>query len=233
MSEPIDFERAQFATPDASAIVCQACQRRPDAPYFALNGHSICAACLEQARAAQKGSFLLALLFGTVAGAVSALVYYGIRELSGYDLALITILLGSAVGIGVRRGAGGRANVIYRLMAVTLAWLAMTSTYIPAVAEAYRAQAAAEEAAAPEESTGDSAPDLTPEEKAAIRTATVWITSTVWALLLPVVFVTEGELIGLIIFGVGLWEAWSRSGAPPFTVAGPFSAAAPPTPASS
>lgn len=220
---PPDFERAQFDDPSTVAILCRLCQVAPAGSYFSLNGQTLCPPCLERVHAAQKrSSFLKALALGIAAGAVGAVIYYGIRLATGYDLALITVVLGSIVGVAVRRGAGGSQSVVYRLMAVGLAWTAMSSTYIPLLAPML-AESVAE--AGKSDAAGDPASGLDPADRETAGLVTqvvVWGASAVLSLAIPFLFVTEMEILGLIIFGVGLWEAWRRSAAPPFVVTGPF-----------
>jgi uncharacterized membrane protein YtjA (UPF0391 family) len=205
MSEPanpgeLDLERAQFDQPVHAEIACQLCRRPPGASYFSLNGNPICARCLAQQRAGQRSSLVTALVLGTAAGALGAAVYYGIRALTGYDLALITIVLGIMVGLAVRRGAGGSASVLYRVLAVALTWIAMCSTYVPMIAAGM--------------ARGDDGPGLTG--------AALWIASIVFSLAMPLFMVSEMEVLGLIIFAFGLWEAWRLSAPRSFLVEGPF-----------
>jgi hypothetical protein len=225
MSET-DFERAQFDDPRSSTIVCRLCDSAPGASYYSLNGHNVCPTCLDGARAGQKkSSFLKALALGIAAGAVGAVVYYGIRLATGYDLALITILLGSIVGVAVRRGAGGSQSALYRVMAVAIAWIAMSSTYVPLLADALNESVSKEEQGAAPGEAGAAEDPATPEDTARARSVIVWGVSAVLSLGVPLLFVMELEVLGLIIFGVGLWEAWRRSAAPPFVVTGPFGVA--------
>jgi hypothetical protein len=134
-------------------------------------------------------------------------VYYGIRALTGYDLALITIVLGIIVGLAVRRGAGGSPSPIYRVMAVALTWTAMCSTYAPMVAEGM----------GPDGSDGG--PGLTGPA--------LWIASVLFSLAVPFFMIREVEVLGIIIFAFGLWEAWRLSAPRPFLVEGPFVLAQP------
>lgn len=194
VDEPLDFQRAQFDAPPP-AQACTRCNQPLTASYFSVNGQGVCAACLERAKRAQQSSFPKALVLGTAAGAVGALVYYAIRTLSGYDLALITILIGIAVGIGVRMGAGGSRSVGYRVLAVALTWFAMCSTYVPAI--------------------------LGTEGEGAASPLAVVI-ALVFSLIAPFFMIAQGEILGILIFAFGLWEAYRLSAPRPFIVEGPF-----------
>jgi len=199
-SGELDLERAQFDQPVHAEISCQLCRRPPGTTYFSLNGHPICASCLAQQRVGQGSSFFKALVLGSLAGALGAAVYYGIRALTGYDLALITIVLGILVGLAVRRGAGSSTSPLYRVMAVALTWTAMCSTYAPMVAAGM-------------------GPD---GDGAGLTGAALWIASLLFSLAVPFFMVRELEVLGIIIFAFGLWEAWRLSAPRPFLVEGPF-----------
>ena len=89
--------------------------------------------------------------------------------MTGYDLALITIVVGIAVGIGVRMGAGGSKSVGYRVLAVALTWIAMCSTYVPTI--------------------------LGSIEEGAERHSPVAIAvALLFSLVTPLFFITEGEI---------------------------------------
>ena len=192
--EPLDFQRAQFDAPPP-AQACTRCNQPITASYFSVNGQGVCAACLEQAKRGQQSSLLKALLLGAAAGTVGALVYYAIRTLSGYDLALITILIGIAVGLGVRMGAGGSRSIGYRVLAVALTWIAMCSTYVPAILGSDGEWTAAPLAI---------------------------LIAFVFSLIAPFFMIAQGEILGILIFAFGLWEAYRLSAPRPFVVEGPF-----------
>jgi hypothetical protein len=199
----IDFTHAQYEAPAEAA--CAVCKQPFTAAYYSVNGHGVCERCLATLRASQRGSFFKALGLGTAAGAVGAAVYYAIRSATGYDLALITIVVGIIVGIGVRRGAGGSQSAVYRAMAVGITWVAMCSTYIPDVLKGFR------------------------EDGSQIGAIQV-IFAAVLSLGVPYFMIKGAEVLGLIIFAVGIWEAWRRSAPPTFQVAGPFQLAPSATP---
>lgn len=198
----IDFDHAQFDAP--VTVACGVCKQAFAGEYYSVNGHGVCAQCLTQLRAAQSSSFFKALGLGIAAGVVGALVYYAIRSLTGYDLALITIVVGIAVGIAVRRGAGGSRSWVYRALAVGITWVAMCATYVPEVLKGLN-------------------PDGSPTHAGHV------IFAAVLAQIVPFLLIAEGQVLGVLIFAFGIWEAWRRSAAAPFVVEGPFQPAAAPT----
>lgn len=223
----IDFEQAEY-TEAPGMPDCGGCGKPLQAAYYSVNGAATCAGCLQEVQAAQQGSFFKALGLGLVAGAVGALIYYGIREISGYDLALITIGLGIVVGIAVRKGAGAKQSVMYRLMAVALAWTAMCATYVPQLAREFDAPDIAEDASEVEVEAA-----LAEAANQGVSSA-AYLTATVLAMGVPFFLIANMELLAILIFGFGLWEAWRLSAPQPFVVEGPFEPAQaqpPPQPA--
>lgn len=198
--EPLDFERAAFDQQAAPALACQLCKQPLRATYYSVNGHGMCTTCLQQLRDRQRGSFWKALALGSVAGAAGAAIYYGIRTATGYDIGLVTIVVGIGVGMAVRMGAGNSQSRFYRVLAVALAYVAMCSTRIPALLKGV-----------------DGSPEAGQVLVAALLSLTI-----------PFYLVMEAEVLSLLIFGFGLWEAFRLSAPRAFEVAGPFEAALPP-----
>ncbi len=194
--EALDFQRAQFDAPPP-ALACQRCKQPLTGSYFSVNGQGVCASCLELAKREQKSSLPKAVLLGTAAGAVGALAYYAIRTLTGFDLALITIVIGIVVGLGVRMGAGGSQSVGYRVLSVALTWIAMCSTYVPVILGSL-------------------------DENAASHSPGAVAIALMFSLVTPFFFIAEGEILAILIFGFGIWEAYRLSAPRPFIVEGPF-----------
>jgi hypothetical protein len=190
----LDFERANFDAPEATNRICNVCGAPISDVYFTHGSTTICPGC--QTSYAQKlgdSSFPTALGYGSLAAAAGALAWYGIRTLTGYELGIIAIGVGIAVGIAVRKGAGPSTSVGYRLLAIALAYLSIVSTYIPMIAD-----------------------DIG-------HTAGAYIFAAGVSLLIPYFLATGGQIMGLIIIAIGLWEAWQRSAPRPGdVVTGPF-----------
>jgi hypothetical protein len=219
--EGLDLERAEYEGGEPAALACRSCQKVLES-YHSLNGQPICEACLATARKVGEGSLLKALGLGLMAGAVGALGYYVIRELTGYDLALVTIVVGIMVGIAVRKGAGFRNNAFYRVLAVGLTYVAMCSTYVPMVAQGIVGDGSgdAAESAAKDDAEDARAPRPAPNQ------ALVIVVASAISLAVPFFLIKEVEVLALLIFGFGLWEAWRLSAPAPFVVEGPFEARA-------
>ena len=203
-ADELDFDNAQFADGAAGALACTTCNTAIDGVYHSVNGASVCTPCRDSHVASMQGSFLTALLLGSAAGVVGAGVYYGITVWLEVNLALLTIGIGYIVALGVRTGAGARPGLVYRIMAVGLAWAAMASVYVPALMENFAADGDGE-----------------------VPTVVSFIVAFGFALVLPIFQAIELELMGTLIFGFGIWYAWTVSAPGPNLVEGPFQLAAP------
>lgn len=202
-SADLDFDRASFDDPNVTHRVCSGCGQPITDTYFTHGASTICPRCQPAfSEKLGRSSFGLALGYGALAGAAGALVWYGIRALTEYELGLIAIVVGVAVGIGVRKGAGPSPSKIYRVMAVVLTYLSIVSTYVPMIA-------------------ADLMKDATEQSSAIVMVSYAFAAGL--ALVMPAFLIGGGEIMGLIIIGIGLWEAWQRSAPrPEDLLAGPF-----------
>src|SRR5262249_29377057 len=145
MSEP-QFEHME-PREGAAQGVCGACRRPISDTYYEANGRVFCAACRDAVASVLTGGsgavrLVKALVFGTGAAAVSAVVWYGIVEITKLELGIIAVAVGLAVGGAVRAGAEHRGGWAYQTIAVLLTYLAIAASYVPPVMEAFRARAA-------------------------------------------------------------------------------------------
>lgn len=205
------FERAEFATSPTEGdsaqssraeFSCGQCQRVITSEYYTLNSQAFCATCKPQLDAALRsagGSFLNALGYGLGAALLGAGVYYGIRAATGYELAIIAIGIGMVVGKAVRKGAGLSPHWIYRALGIGLTYVSVCLSFVPDVLKGS-------------------------EMGASLGTT---IVAFIYSLGIPILFMTQGEFIAIIIIGVGLWEGWRQSAPPSISLEGPFFIKAP------
>jgi hypothetical protein len=200
-SDPgLDFERAHFENADDRKRVCNACGRPIADSYYTHGTLTVCPQCQPSYRdKLGQSSFGLALGYGVLAAIAGALVWYGIRAITKYELGIIAIAVGVAVGIAVRKGAGPSTSMLYRVMAVALTYLSVVSTYVPMIA-------------------GEISDGAT--QAAVVIT---YVVASGLALMIPALMVGDGQIMGVAIIAFGLWEAWQRS-APRAEdqIAGPF-----------
>ena len=211
MSETsLQFERAEYAQPVAARVVCASCSQEVVQSYYELAGSILCSGCRETRDQVLSGlgagRFFRALLAGLVAGAAGAAVWYGVRALTDYEIGLISIAIGYAVGKAVHWGSRGKGGWLYQLLAVFLTYSAIVATYVPLIVES------AAEGAKP--------------------TLALYIVASIFSYAAPFLAGFE-NIIGLLIIAFGLWEAWKFNKRVDAAITGPYTVtpAAPPLPA--
>lgn len=198
----LDFERAEFDEHSATSRVCNVCGRPIVDRYFAHGATTICPQCQpDYASKLGASSPAAALGYGLLAASVGALIWYAIRAFTGYELGIIAIVVGIAVGAAVRKGAGPSNAVVYRVLAVTLAYMAIVSTYIPEIA------AGMMQSEAPDPTLSVA----TTSAPSAAASVAAYVFAAGLSLILPYFMLTGGEVMGVLILAIGLWEAWRRS----------------------
>ncbi len=143
MSEPLQFDRAEYSTPEAQQ--CGVCGAGLVERYWVANGKPLCAHChgriIGQFNVGTPGGrFLAALGFGSAAAVAGAALYYIIRSATGYELGLVAIVVGLMVGFGVKRGARGRGGAGYQILAMGLTYLSIIATYVPLVLQGFESK---------------------------------------------------------------------------------------------
>src|SRR3954454_232424 len=90
----IQFDRADFVQPVAARPQCDACGNALLGNYFEVNDKMVCESCRYQVEEASNrqggaGGFFKAALAGFGAAAAGSVLYYAVREATGYEIGLI------------------------------------------------------------------------------------------------------------------------------------------------
>lgn len=128
---PIQFDRAEYAE---AAGTCPLCKNPLHGAYFQVNETACCPGCAERVKAEWAGGSRVGRAFaafglGMLACVLGAALYFGIVAITGYELAIVAIVLGLGVGVAVRMGSRGRGGWFYQLMAVVLTYVSIGSAY--------------------------------------------------------------------------------------------------------
>lgn len=252
----LQFDRAEAAAGETGTS-CAACKQPIHDVYYSAGSLLVCEACRGQLVGAMSGGsgairFLRAALAGLGAGAVGAGIYFAVLALSGYEVGLVAIIVGLLVGSAVRWGCQGRGGWLYQGLAIFLTYSAIVSTYVPYIIQAIRESkppagqsttasmpAAEDEESAEDEPRGAGADaedgrdfeHLSGGEKFLSLALAVGI---IFALAYATPFLTGAQnIIGLLIIGIALYEAWKLNRRTTLSISGPFhlgAAAAPPAP---
>lgn len=217
MSEPtgtgLQFDRAEWGEGGAGGT-CSACQSPIRDTYYQANDRVLCASCrldFEGATAGGTGParFVKAVAFGVVAAGLGAVLWYAVEAITGWQIGLIAIAVGFLVGGAVRHGAEHRGGWPYQALAMFLTYASIVSTYVPLILEGSRDHA---------DPTGP-----------ALGAGTLVLAFAI-AFAAPFLMGFQ-NIMGIIIIGIGLYEAWKMNRKVPLAITGPFRVASPAPPA--
>jgi hypothetical protein len=147
------------------------CQNPLRGSYFRLSENTLCSSCAEKARLDHQvhlshgGGLLRAIVFGLAAAIAGAAIYAIVAVLTGYEFALIAILIGWMVGRAMMHGSRGMGARRLQVAAVLITYLSITAGYIPGILQAlanpptdvkseFAAPSGFDETAAPAETAG-------------------------------------------------------------------------------
>jgi hypothetical protein len=210
--------------------------------YYDAGGKFICPACRDdtESQAGGRRRLLTATGFGIAAAVLGALLWFGVRRITGYEIGLIAIVVGLMVGFAVRIGAKGRGGARYQALAVFLTYSGIALNYAPdiytgiteAAADDVQVASAGATPLADEKAVGDVNQAQEPKAQemgmsgAFVGLAMLAMLVMALAYAAPVLGGFE-NVIGLLIIGFALYEAWKLNRR--VSIDGPYrTAAAPP-----
>jgi hypothetical protein len=225
---------------DKAALDCTHCKTAIVDAYFELNAKVVCPECREQVAAhaiggSGAGRLLRAFAWGSLGAIAGTSLWVAITHATGYEIGLVAVVVGLLVGGGVRKGADRRGGLAYQCMAVVLTYLAIVATYVPDVHRGFMEQQAHESApvAALSSASTDANAMANPmhanlavdvqDDAPAPLLAIALYGALVFALAAALPFLALPEnLIGLMIIGFALFEAWKMNKRTPVEFSGPF-----------
>lgn len=225
---------------------CAACGQLIVSTYFAVADQVVCPTCFAQINAPITGSrlgrFVKASLMGLGAGLVGAVIWLAVRRMAHLEAGLIAILVGFLVGKAVYKGSGGRGGLGYQVLAVVITYCCIAANYMPDVVEAmFSDPREQQEIAAQPDARNQAEGDAIKEKVDAVAAAdaekappakggfgmsiaaTALLFTFAFAFSLALPFLQGADnLIGLLIIGFALWEAWKLNTHRPLLISGPY-----------
>ena len=236
----LQFERAQFDNA-ASQPGCRVCNTPLHGSYFEVNGQTVCEGCCYKLRestptGSRAGRVMRATAAGIGAGLAGAILYWAILAATGYEFGLIAIVVGFAVGKAVHWGSRGVGGGAYQTLAMGLTYLSIVGAYVPMiVTELMNQKPAAQAQTAPLEArTAQGTPaSTTPATEAAAAEGTprglgdlLFALGVVLLIACAAPFLSGLQnVIGIIIIGIGMYEAWKLNRHQPLVITGPHALA--------
>lgn len=249
MPDNLQFDRAE-PTPGAAGMTgtmtCKACGNRLSDTYYVVNGHIVCEKCrrtveAEWERGGAAGRFAKALGLGLVAMIGCSIVWYLVLKATNSQWGILAVIVGLAIGAAVRKGSNGRGGWRYQALAIFLTYTAIVSSYVPLIIDEMRNHQV-------ELTKLDSSKKTLPQSIADSTTATPTAASATTTtepaaqsgdskigplgflvgavVLIAVLYATPflagvQSLLGILIIGFALYEAWKLNRKSELKVTGP------------
>ena len=231
----LQFQKAEQTS--ASASSCQVCGAAITQEYFRARGQVVCSRCANQIRISKQPPTLksmpLAIGFGIGAAIAGSALYSIVTIVTGYQLALVAIVVGVMVGKAIRHGSKGFGGRPQQILAVILTYFAITASYVtmgiyefvrnPEAATETSADNATVPAPASEPAAATTEPDSTGKSIAVGLVA-------LGLLLVAAPFLTLGSgfsgILSIIILFIGLKQAWKLTEQAEIQVTGPYTPSA-------
>lgn len=201
----LQFDTAEPTTATA-ARPCTVCQRSIQDEYHMANGQVVCTPCRGALETGPQGTRVgrlgRALVFGLAAAVAGAAVYQVVLRVTGWEIGLISVLVGWMVGRAVSMGSNHRGGWLYQAMAIGLTYLAICMGYIPQIVDAWRQSGEAVE----------------------LTGGLMYVAAFIVSLTLPFAYITAAP-IGALIVAFGLYQAWRENKRPEIMLTGPYAVA--------
>jgi hypothetical protein len=245
---PLQFDHAESGDAKPSTPTCSVCKAEIRDAYFSAGGEVFCRKCRTDIIVRQTGGsgskrFARSLGLGVLAAAVGAALYYAVLAITGYEIGLIAIIVGFLVGAAVRKGSQGRGGWVYQTLAIALTYSAIVVTYIPFIVKEFRGPTASasvvdslvttqakvatrSDSVAPSGGQGQGAGNRKPAPGRAADINPVVALVVGFALLFLLaaaapILAGFSNVIGILIIGFALFEAWKLNKRVRLTFTGP------------
>ena len=238
--ETLQFQHAE-PLPEVSASadsgpLCLVCKRSTGNTYFHAQGQVICPLCADRIQSGQQQpqplSLARAFLYGAGAALGGCILYATVSIVTGLEIGLIAIVVGVMVGKAIRHGSRGLGGRPQQILAVTLTYFAITTSYIPVLLYhiAKNPELVQQRQAKRQQTQGRAAavaPDPGTSPKGRRPFGGVVLLLLLLAAAAPFLSLGSGfsGLITLFIIFIGLQRAWKLTGRSEILVMGPYEAA--------
>jgi hypothetical protein len=247
MPHNLQFDRAEIergASGLTGTMTCSVCGSVLKDSYYVVNGHIVCDRCRRSAeadwnRGGAAGRFGKALVLGILATIACSVVWYVVLKATDTQWGILAVVVGLVVGGAVRKGSNGRGGWRYQTLAIFLTYTAIVSSYVPLIIEGMRERGAqGTKATTPADQLSPSMPAATTDSTAATSRDSKGPIGFVigivilLAILFAMPFLAGIEnLIGILIIGFALYEAWKLNRRTELSVSGPHQVSAAGAPA--
>jgi len=244
----LQFERAEFADGRVGALACQNCKQPIALTYFQVNGNVVCPDCREETERTWTESsglwrFVRASFNGVLAAFTGAVLAVVASRVTGHQFTFIAaIVIGIMVGRAVSCGSNARGGWLYQGLAMFLTYCGIVGTFVPVVmttvVDSVRSKDSVDHPVASSGKPSTAESKVPPSEPARSASRVDRLESPEHPVLgfalfgavlfglaffLPFLAVFQGkDIIWVLVFGYGLYEAWRLNQKLDLVVTGPW-----------
>ena len=231
----LQFDRPEYQPGVAGGVTCTACKQPVVQSYYLANDRVLCATCRDRIGQGADGSgggrMFKAFFAGLGVALLGGVVWYAVAHWLNMEIGLLSIAIGYCVGMTVRKASGHRGGRAYQFLAVFLTYFGIVSAYIPYVVTELRDLGGKQESSA-QPATSSSADPKAPAKaddgnKTELSAGGLLMAAAVIIVLAALRPFLAGfqNILGILIIGFGLWQAWQINRRVPIAITGPFSVA--------
>jgi hypothetical protein len=213
----------------SGTMSCSVCGNLLPDTYYVVNGHIVCDKCrrgveADWNRGGAAGRFGKALVLGMLATIGCSLLWYAVLKATDSQWGILAVVVGLVIGGAVRKGSNNRGGWRYQALAIFLTYTAIVSSYVPFIIEGMREHSAEVTKASPAADSTASATTAAAPTTADTVGPLGFVIGIV--LLLAILYATPflmgvQNLIGILIVGFALYEAWKLNRRAELRVSGP------------
>jgi hypothetical protein len=226
--QDLQFQHAEPIGEATSAQACVVCKQSVGDTYYHAQGQMVCPLCAQRIQAGQLAAPALSLMRAALYGGAAALggcaLYALVAIVLHAEIGLIAILVGWMVGKAIRHASYGRGGRPQQILAVTLTYFAITTSYIPVVLYETATNPHRVEQRQQAQTT-----DVPTDSRPRASFGGIALYLLMLAAIAPFLQLTSGfgGLISLFIIGIGLMRAWRMTGRTEILLMGPYQVQAP------
>jgi hypothetical protein len=229
--QDLQFQHAEpvaeaAAASEGSVRTCVACKQPVGNTYFHAQGQVVCPLCAQRIQTGQQAppalSLMRAALYGGVAALGGCTQYALVAIVLNAEIGLIAILVGWMVGKAIRHASYGLGGRPQQILAVTLTYFAITTSYIPVILY----QAAKNPHRVEQQQAQAKAAPMEVRPRMGVGGLVLYLLMI--AAIAPFLSLTSGisGLISIFILFIGLQRAWKLTERSEILLMGPYTAEA-------
>jgi hypothetical protein len=202
----LQFDRAELAGASGAGVTCVACKQPIVDRYFSARGQTLCGRCRDRLaqQLAAPPNLPRGVLFGVGGALAGAVIYFAVAAITNMEIGLVAVAVGWLVGRAMQIGTASAGSQLLQAIAAGLTYLSVCAAYLAVRVEVAVKAFGVAPGAAVSAVTGGSP----------LKTLLIPITENLAEMPMGA--------IGLLIVGVGVYQAWRMLAPVHLVFEGPF-----------